>query len=612
MGEFINDSLGNSKNEHRINRGSNPGELRIIASIVDDKKVIIGYVIMVEKTGKIKPYTLGQTAALLQTFGFINALLDNGEIIILDSSKERLPKFNKMMRLITSGISYIIIRNELVENKKLSKYRVVVITDEGLNPVDMAESQLILLASRDNYKLVNAKCVKHGNKMIVSAIRGQFGMVDLDAEKKLKEKRKAIKETNDGAYSGLSPEEKYRRSHHLKTIQNFAAYFWAQTLYYKNNGNANKLSKITWQVTPNKIKPEKELEILLEEDLALRPNLKSQVEVLRKLIVNNKVPFIVRASAIFQYYYEPKRIKLEDISKASIKYAELLKELGVATPNTLDIIEKVRSGQGAESWGFVTREEREARKPKEFEQFTFRTAKDIAQLGFAITKENGGLSFKTDSNSIYKLKFIGEYVPNYAMYKHRCNSFGDLMSLAVIDKSYQDILKYKYDGDDYYDDCILSGKDSKLREYTARIEIALCMLAFYNYDLAKDFYYGYIKTHYDIMDKTRGIGIDFDKFVDLSEDLKNCTDLKLYYSSGYNVVINNSKYSDNFSRIRASWKVPYLRDSMIVNVRRALKITERAYIDRDIESNITSIITTNALKSMAVDIEAVFGVVRRF
>lgn len=586
--ERFKDEYLNSKIGHK--RGSSIGELRIIATIMESN-IIIGYAIMVEHTNRVKPYTVSQTIALLNSYKFINAELLGNNVHITDSSVNRLPKLSVGLQLIDNTKNYVIIKSKLYNlnstgNKQyLGTYKAVVLNATGINIINMTDSQLIKLVDNMNYTLVNAKLVARGDKRLISALKGEF----------IQELQVSKNKINNYENSSIKTNKiLYRHRLHLKKLKSKAPKLFKIIIDKSYNGDERIIMKYLVAKLDTVVEKEQELNILIKEDLVNREDFNKNII---KIQDNDKVPFVIKAVAVLQYYYKVGDINFNAVNTDSIKCLRVLQELNIARPEILKFIEDtdkyIQNKNNADN----------IKSRKEFRVKRFNRAKDIAELGFAISEANDGLSYKTICGSTYKLKFVGKYITNFEKYKEECNCFGDLMSLVVIEKSLEFIDKII--NRNWYIEKDLNDEISK---QIARIEIALCMLAFYNFNLAKLYYYEELTDKLKKYKCTLGIGVDFDKFVDLGVNTKE--DMTIYYESGYCVVRNKGRYNRYRSNIKEGWSNRYLNNAELINARQSLKINEPILFDENLQNLVCAVIATNALKSNANYVEMMLGLMR--
>lgn len=579
MNDFKEERLSEAK---RKNRSSSMGELRIIASIKVGKD-ITGFIVMVERTGQTKPYTYGQVLALLDRYVFVNACKKNDKVQILDSAIDRLPATDVSLRLVDYTANYIIIKTEIYNKNVFVGYRAIIFHSNGVSFFDLDEEQLIALVKNKGYKLVNAKLVHRDTKYIISALKGEFFKEEI-ATKELHQATKADSK-NIGKDTGKENRKLYRYNRHTEKLRSAAPLLFEIIVCKQNKGCEDiilrRLSRKLGVVSNKQLSKEKELNILIDETLATNKGLKKDLVAIRKVVDNDKVPFVVKAAMVLQYFYKDGDIDLDNVSVKSLNIVNKLKDLGVARPDVLKMIKDVT--ERADRLGEITKRDR-----TQFEETTFKKASQIAELGFAISKNNEGIRYKTKCGSVYKLKYIGNYIPEYEKYKNGCTSFGDIMSLAVIEKSLNS----------YLDD----GPTKQV--YLARVEIALCMLAFYNFDLAKRYYTETLKNRLE-SNNIIETGINFEKFVDLDPNLKN--KFELYYTSGYCVTENIGRF---LHTRRAEWSLDYLNQAKYINIRQSLSILTPAIFEVDAQNMICAVINTNALQSDAVTISNTFGLMR--
>lgn len=150
---------------------------RISGVVVDEKKKVIGYMLMDLRTNQQQLFNKEQIVFLVGKKTIENAELQGGEIRNTECAMTRLPQLDKSGRVVANkGITILAV----VELGTKKGYRVM---DGKGKVVEMEEGVLIGLLDSKGIELVNAKKVTRGDKQYIAAIRGSFKVI----QKKQKE-----------------------------------------------------------------------------------------------------------------------------------------------------------------------------------------------------------------------------------------------------------------------------------------------------------------------------------------------------------------------------------------------------------------------------------------
>lgn len=493
------------------------GDLRIIGTVIINNK-IVGYVIMTEKNQQFKMYNEEQTKILLQRFKFVNAELSNGKIINTECSMNSIMKFNANMQVIDNQGVTILAKISL--NGKEYGYRAM---DHNAKIVDLTEDELIRL-KQSGTNIINAKIVNKNGKEFVSAIKGEFTQID----KKSIEEIKVKKET---------PEELWRKERRRDKLENI----WCHTILRK----ALVAEKASWfpywamtykqgdYKTPADLNFGKTIEIMAKEIVPKYIKTDEHKRVFKKLldtylpsIDKHKYPSKTTANihlavGLAQFVL----IGNENIAKRILnRPAELLSNS--VYEQLYDKGMTIHEFEGLmlamEKKYEQIHETKNNKTKKAFKTTQFKSAKDCAQIGFAINAKDKGLKYTTESGNNYTLKYIGDYLPGYDTYKKMAGCLGDVLVLAQIER-----LK----------EVTYFGEEEKL----VREEIMLAVLSLYRPDIVKV----YMENNKDRYSKLNMLpGVDLDSVTDfgLSDSLR------IYYESGFNVFLNDNGMSGPFDK----------------------------------------------------------------
>jgi hypothetical protein len=597
MATFLNEDL--NKKENVIEKVHYLGDLRIVGTVSNGKQTI-GYVIMQEKTKKFKMYTIEQTKVLLQKFKFVNAELVGNKIINTECSMDRLFIFDTNMRVVDNpGIMII---GEIIEDNKKVGYRVM---DVNASIIDLPEEALLKLVdyAKLSTSLINAKVVT-GNgskKPYISAIKTEFTKIE-----KEKVEVKTSKPKKD------TPESRWRKEKHAYKLEHYLlpkAIKWGLRGKYADRYRiVNDYLLTREQVDSDHVLRyfdyNKETQIIVKEILSKYDLTDNDKALLSKIVKN--MPHSERLDTNGHYYESEedklyifalaqfqlcdtqwcneilnKRIKIRYIDNTEdgsvfskgldTKYAEKLKELGYASDKLIKATTYLTGKKNKElrRLSELSQVKVENESLKMFDIKTFTSAGDIAQLGFAITEANRGYKFVTETGFNKTLLYIGDVFINnrkildenentrvtvkspeedgekaYSRYKEVARCLGDLACVAYIDKLLTKVsLTHQL------------GKSSYLPEQQIAASIEMIIAIAYIY--GSESVHRYVEDNYEGL---LSLGIEEPDFDELSTtDYKLSQELKMYYSSGFNVFLSDS----NAYRYRKD----YLRDAELINYR---------------------------------------------
>ena len=532
---FTNESLNNSmKTTEKIHY---LGDLRIIGQVVEtlSSSNILGYVIMTEKTQNFKMYTVNQTKSLLTRFKFVNAKLEGNEIVNTECAMNRMPKFDKNMRVI--GNHGIIVLGEIVDGNNKIGYRAM---DTNAQIVDIDEQELVALYNH-GVRLLNAKVVRRENKSTISAIKSEFTKIE----------KKTLREFKPKTSPGLA----WRKQMHAKKLKEIyypnvvVALFtkrnqiFTDTIYARDNSRGSRYAA-------SYVDLDRELIIAVKEIFSADPN-SDKIHVsendskifvkLKSLNHNSKLGNVngqyirhntndeIFMSAIAQFILNDgdralkifNRILKKSEFNVSLDRAKAFIESGYASDNFKNFYKNVEhSIENRKHIPEVTDRDRQ----KMFKTTTFTKAEEVAQLGFAITESNDGFLYKTLTGGKKTLSWLGRYIDDYSNLKSKARCLGDLYAVAVLDY-------IKMEGHDRIriseEDCIAS------------IEAIIAISLIYDSPVMKE----YLKNENVQRWLHQECNIDTSIFNELnSTEYKLPEELKLYYASGFNVFLNDNEY----------------------------------------------------------------------
>ena len=629
------------------------GDLRIIGKIVyslQDKDAI-GYVVMVEKNRVLKSYTVEQTIILLKKFQFVNAKLEDGKIVNIECSSDRLVKFDTNLRVLDKNKITILGEISDKDDEKSVGYRIF---DSNCKVVDVSEKELLDLLNI-GYELVNGKTVNRNNKNYISGIKTDFTKIEKSKVDNLKK---------------LSKNVEIRNQRHREKLYTYTKYFMREkALSVKDIGDTHNVLTRSMMIKTKRSDgcyyyyPKKEAEILIKEVISNYVTKEDDRKLLQSIYKESQsLPEMVRTSdfffdtkivtifsCIYQFAlyipeiskevnarldnlsvsdlyasksplrefsvyrvskefsrYNKKRCKDNDLTIENSKEWDYIKKVLIWLEKTekedrsslfngyflsiyiplnkrckammdldkafrvkhkklldkvlLDYAERRKELlelESVQTYFNVTKSKSsgdEAFRKEVVRDFKlvpisgYRKSSEIAELGFAMFEKNKDIIYTTSYGAKYKLKFIGDFLPNYERYLKKAYTFGDVYCLALIHKLIN-IDKYK---SNYHNKDIVyrhgywntEGKyqEISISRYT-KIEILMALMSIYNPKLLKDYIETELGFVYDY-DANSSSNVDDPKLRYIINhiigDLDNVVDykldprLKVYYDTGFN------------------------------------------------------------------------------
>lgn len=531
------------------------GELRIVGQVVNSitDKEPIGYVVMTERTQKFKMYTINQTISLLGKFKFVNAELSNGKIVNTECAMSRLPKYSTNMRVV--GNPGVIILGEIVDNDTVIGYRAL---DTNGRIADLTEDEVIML-NDNGVGVINAKIVNRNNKSYVSAIKNEFTKIE---KSKIKELR--IKQSKGFLW---------RKQMHVNKWNNYIGkqimiHIFAGTCGIVNDFIMARYPESTKTFGGGYLDLNREATILAKEVYTTKNNITlspEDVELYKRII--KEVPH----KQLIGYTGENKWVDPDDNDKLFIA---LISQFVLNNPEKQELVVKTIKNRGSRNTTFVNKilnsgyagkafketwkkikEYDDARaeefrnnpygltaedKKRMFRTKNFCSAKDIAQLGFAVSESNKEYEFETETGFHKTLLYLGDVIgPDYNMYKEKSRCLGDLAAVANLTKLTDRFYGYAHNGD----------------EMRAVIEMIIAIAFLYGSEAVK------LYTERNA-EKLSNLNIEVPDFVELSgTDYMLPPEVKMYYASGFNVFLNDGNYN------RRNYKRKYLRHAELINYR---------------------------------------------
>jgi hypothetical protein len=548
-------------------------ELRIVGRVADayGSHNTIGYVILNEKNHGFKMYSNEQTKALLSKFRFANAKLNtNGEIENTECAMNRLLLFDVNMNVIgNQGIT--ILQEAHDKSGKLIGY---VVMDENGHIGNLSEKDIVKLVNNGG-QLINGKIVSKGSNTYVSAIKSEFTHITVDKDS-IKDKAKEAP-----AKEELTPQDLWRfQMHNDKLMKRWMRYILTRNL----TGGVSYLNQGTHAYYNTKrgkagINFTREINIICNEIAPKLGMTEQHKKILDDVRNNIEISDVIKdshgtendrlmATVVSQVaLLSNDKYIIDSIKRNSKRRFRLSKELkeckdrGWLFPETAELIKSIADQR--EAWTQMMNNKAKFEEARKFNTKEFKSAVEMAQLGFTTLAKNSGIEFETEAKSKYHLKFVGDSIKSdYDYFMKYCNCLGDIVSVAALDELLIN-KKYTVNNSDstYRDSSNIEGKDIR-----AKAEIILAFVAICNPTLCQK----YIENRSSDSPELKEMlpGFDFSTSTDFNI---NKDALKLYYGSGYNVFYNDYgkliKNSNGLVIGTAVYSKEHLRNAELINYR---------------------------------------------
>ena len=569
------------------------GEFRLIGVIVNNPtdKNYLGYVVMNEKTRGLKAYNVQQLIWLLTRYKFVNAKYEPGAandgIVNTECALNRLIKFNTNLRVVDNN--KIIILGEIYERGKHVGYRIYSSSDKI---IDATEVEILKLVDKTKCEIVNAKITNNGAKSYISGIKSDFLKIEVESAESLHR---------------VNTKEEYRKeAFKLKLIRVLGRAYIPSIL------TSNKQLSCSFISSGGRYKLKTAARVLVDELLAGCEMTAKDKELLNKLAeqintlsddkryvdsISSKEKGVLASLAQFALYIpEVQSIVDERINNGKLTYkrgldttankfithkiacSKLVEYAKKTEEANINIVNKIEANK---KYKQSVKDKQVASAPI-IDDTSFKTAHEIAGIGFCITGSNHGYDYTNKRGAQYKLQFIGSKMDaeEYSRYLKLSSCFGDIFAITLLDARLQTILgKYDFERrqwhrsaaekerERFWVDKINNGEfdvntvnnmklkintmgagnktisqDSKITwedllesgdnliEALAHMEILLALIAMYNPKLAK----AYIDDHsqkYPKLFEHMLPAFDFENTFDFKLNPK----LNVYYESGFNV-----------------------------------------------------------------------------
>lgn len=521
---------------------------------------IVGYIIMSEKTYQLKTFNVEQTKIILRQFKFSNAEFKlDGTIRCTECSIDRLPKIDSLSGKLLGYDNAIMIVGKILNKDNHIGFRVI----NHLGKVaDMSEKELLYITSKSNSLIANAKKVTRGNnKEYISAIQGDFTIISKDDDSSnAKYELTAEKKSRNQAKLNKLRIWTYQVLRMALGLKHSAHTYFPMTLVHFNDWNNVEFQKLcqvylTELIDVNTITSERDKQIYNLLTVAAYSDeskfkLNTEYKIVPKKEANNSNMLKFMAFAMCQLSLYDKELfnkclntDLKNKNKVIMDYTmhNLLQNKSIDSDILNRFIAKkemMLSNKNYEEDNKV-----EDKGSREFKQTTFRTSREIANLGFAININNEHIIYTSPFQSKYDLKYIGKDIPYYDKYKKMANTFGDIGVLAQVMKTIEC---------DYF--CAT--------EKWQRVEIMLAIMSLYRPDIVREFikdnsrlYPALAKMLPELPENNEAIGKNISK------------EFEIYYSSAFNVFLNDNGHCANGMHDYREYSKKYLKESKYINYR---------------------------------------------
>ncbi len=387
------------------------GDLRIIGKIVyslQDKDTI-GYVVMVEKNRVLKSYTVEQTIILLKKFQFVNAKLEDGKIVNIECSSDRLVKFDTNLRVLDKNKITILGEISDKDDEKSVGYRIF---DSNCKVVDVSEKELLDLLNI-GYELVNGKTVNRNNKNYISGIKTDFTKIEKSKADNLKK---------------LSKNMEIRNQRHREKLYIYTKYFMREkALSVKDIGDTHNVLTRSMMIKTKRSDgcyyyyPKKEAEILIKEVISKYVTKEDDRKLLQSIYKESQsLPEMIRTS---DFFFDTKIVTIFScIYQFALYIPEVSKEVNARLDN-LSVSDLYASKSPLREFSVY-------RVSKEFSRYNKKRCKDN-DLTIENSKEWDYIkrvliwlekTEKEDRSSLFNSYFLSIYIP----LNKRCKAMMDL------------------------------------------------------------------------------------------------------------------------------------------------------------------------------------------
>lgn len=550
---------------------------------------------MVEKTKEFKMYTVEQTKALLSKFKFVNAELKDNKIINTECSMSKLLKFNTNMMVIgNKGITVLGVIKDSNDNKL--GFRVM---DSNAVVVDLTEDDLLKLYS-NGAEIINAKVVEHKTKTTISAIKQEFTKIEQSKLNNLQSKKKNPW-INNMHVKKLS---EYVMPHAIAWLLGCNNRVFSSKIYYYYNETYNysycdldRETKIILKevyTKNNGIELSNSNKSMLKKIVELKHNSilgapysgASYTEYVHASDDDNIYLAALSQFIILNNNYKDLVLKLlrHNRYRINLKNLEKLKNMGLASREVLELAKYAKE--------YIKRDKCTTNivdTKRMFNTTTFTTGENIAQLGFAVVEQNRDYVFRTKTGNRKTLLYLGDVINNnisqlysaselsdrsYDKYKKEARCLGDIATVAYLSKLLIKETMHQFEGQKEY---IESDR------LIASIEILIAIAFIYESKSVKLFVD-------DFKDDFEKIGVKIPDFDTLSAtDYMLSPELKIYYTSGFNVFLNDNEY------LKTKYKKSYLYGAKYINYRQlgVLHNIEHPILKNELASIVTMVTSNN-------------------
>lgn len=508
----------------RVEKTQYLGELRLIGRVLSPDNKELGFVVMKESTYDMTAYNINQIKQLLTQYKFVNAKLENGNIVNTECAMDKLPKYTQQLKCQTPNKLTIISKVFDADTEKVLGYKVWLCGD---NIIDCNMDDMFRLVSQ-GYELVNAKVVTVNGTQHFSAIKQEFTktytkVVSVKTEPVKIDKKKAHRLMQRGeklsnfmfdiifrdfiAYGTTRCSARYA----IKDAKGVGYYMMPKTdvqlmlkalkKKYTSGYEASLLTSIE-QFTSN---------LKLQDECSVR-NL-TENDVLAYCLAGQFTPY---KSYLLSSMTEGYRS-----SKIDSNVCKMVKHCSnLWLPDVALVLSTIIANNE------IAKDKASKKKNKThiMGSVNFKSERTIHEMGFTIKASEDGQTFDTTNSCVYTLHYIGKDIK------------------LVSDSQVKDLFA---SSGVFGDICVIAQIDKYLRQSEFKLaEMCLGIMSMYNYDLAKK-YIDMVKDKYPQVtmmiphgDVASTMVVDDEKF-------------KVYYESGFNVY--KTEKDEHYINYRAKY-----------------------------------------------------------
>lgn len=616
-------------------------KFRVLGKILSQSKVV-GYLVMSEQTYNVKPFSVNQTLALIESFPFSNIKIENGEMVNTECALERLPSYNLDLRPFDpSGVTIL---GELCFNNKRTGFKIITNNGKFLN---IKEQELIDSVNKGTIKLNNAKIQNHGGKEVITGIKKKFKVISIqtgvskaskDSDKEIARenrrqrhleklgeryyfeilsrgllgKRKLCTSNMFTSYTTESGKRVYELDFEKELRIMISEYLGVyiddgvlvtEHITPQDINNLLKLKELLKEV-PQSVRKNAKVNFFSDLDLGDQKTILTLVGLLperalksTKQCTSKDSTFIFGLALVALYLklgekFEPRIYKVLServpLSRPlSNVYMNNIVSLGLF-PKTVNGLYRVYR-RLMESRGYIkkgdSKDNSEALPSglKPFKTTRFMTNQEVAQLGYIFSPEYDGKKFRTDTGSTYTLCYIGNLIKSREYYSETV-WYTRYESLA---NSFGDLMAIAH-MDRLIEEISRAKLNNRKEMLIGSLNIEDLKVAFETIAIVASLYGSPAIQYYFNVLKYNNIDelVTIPSVGNLLFPMKD--ELALYYESGFNVFYSDNgcdyTYTDYRGRkikSKVRYKAKRLIESEVINYRSlgATKVIHHNYIE---------------------------------